>query len=262
MHELPLLIFTLLVQGSVGMTLFITLSAREKRALLPAMLIAFAIGALGLVASTLHLGYPLNAFHALRHVESSWLSREIVFASLYLAILGLATLLVLLKKQPSRILLALATLVGLIDIYCMGAIYFHSSVVTWQHFNTWVMFFGTAGILGGIFCNGLMAGATKLLRTAAVLIVVITAIRLLVQPSYINFLATMSLRDVVTLPYQPQAVFHQQDGLRNVAWSLSALGALLFTMGTWHSRRAAILLGGAALIVAEALLRFMFFSIH
>lgn len=262
MHELPLLIFTLLVQGSVGMTLFISLSATEKRTSLPAMLIAFAMGALGLVASTLHLGYPLNAFHALRHVESSWLSREIIFASLFLAILGLATLLVLLKKQPSRILLVLATLVGLIDIYCMGAIYFHSSVVTWQHFNTWVMFFGTVGILGSILSNGLMPGATKLLRTAAVLIVVITSIRLLVQPNYINFLATMSLKDVVTLPYQSQVIFHQQDGLRTVAWGLSALSTLLFVIGAWHSRRTAILIGGAGLIIAEVLLRFMFFSIH
>ena len=47
MHELPLLIFTLLVQGSVGMTLFLTLSARAgsrvpevKPQLLPGMLIA------------------------------------------------------------------------------------------------------------------------------------------------------------------------------------------------------------------------------
>lgn len=261
MHELPLLIFTLLVQGSVGLTLFIALATGEKRSLLPAMLVSCVMGGLGLIASTLHLGYPLNAFNALRHVESSWLSREIVFASLYLAILGLATLLVMLKKQPSRLLLALATLAGLVDIYCMGAIYVHSSVVTWQHINTWVMFFGAAGILGAAIGNGLLPGITRLLRMAAVLVVAITAIRLLVQPDYVNFLASASLNEVVTLPHQPLVAFHQLTGLRSVAWGLSVLGSLLFAIGAWRSCRTAMLLGGLGLVVAEALLRFMFFSI-
>lgn len=262
MHELPLLIFTLLVQGSVGLTLFLALSTGEKRTLLPAMLVSCVMGALGLMASTLHLGYPLNAFNALRHVESSWLSREIVFASLYLAILCIATLLVLLKKQPSRVLLALATVAGLVDIYCMGAIYVHSSVVTWQHFTTWIMFFGAAGILGAAISNVLLPGVTKLLRVAAVLVVAITAIRLLVQPEYIHFLAAASANEVVTLPHQPLIAFHQLAGLRLFAWVISVLGTLLFAIGAWRSRRTAMLLGGLGLIVAEVLLRLMFFSIH
>ncbi|CBG90156.1 dimethyl sulfoxide reductase anchor subunit family protein [Citrobacter rodentium] len=262
MHELPLLIFTLLVQGSVGLTLFMAFSAGDRRALLPAMLVACVMGGLGLIASTLHLGYPLNAFNALRHVASSWLSREIVFASLYLAILGMATLLVLFKKQPSRVLLALATLAGLVDVYCMGAIYVHSSVATWQHFNTWVMFFGAAGILGAVMGNALLPGMTKLLRVAAVLVLAITAIRLLVQPEYINFLATASLSDVVTFPHQPLVAFHQLAGMRICAWALSVLATLLFAIGAWRAKRTAVLLGGVGLIVAEVLLRFMFFSIH
>jgi DMSO reductase anchor subunit len=57
------------------------------------------LASLGLLASALHMGYPLNALNALRHVSSSWLSREIIFASLYLAALGLATLLMFAKSQ-------------------------------------------------------------------------------------------------------------------------------------------------------------------
>ena len=97
MHELPLLIFTLFLQGSVGVTLWLALGgaqASPRNALLPAAG-AFVLACLGLLASALHMGYPLNALNALRHVSSSWLSREIVFASLYLAALGLATLLML-----------------------------------------------------------------------------------------------------------------------------------------------------------------------
>ena len=95
MHELPLLIFTLFLQGSVGVTLWLAFGgahASQRSALLPAAG-AFVLASLGLLASALHMGYPLNALNALRHVSSSWLSREIIFASLYLAALGLATLL-------------------------------------------------------------------------------------------------------------------------------------------------------------------------
>lgn len=96
MHELPLLIFTLCLQGSVGVTLWLALGCQyavegrvPARVALPAMAGAFVLACVGLLASALHMGYPLNALNALRHVASSWLSREIVFASLYLAVLGL-----------------------------------------------------------------------------------------------------------------------------------------------------------------------------
>ena len=57
------------------------------------------LASLGLLASALHMGYPLNAFNALRHVSSSWLSREIIFLPVfYLAALGFATLLMFVKK--------------------------------------------------------------------------------------------------------------------------------------------------------------------
>lgn len=82
------------------------------------------------------MGYPLNALNALRHVSSSWLSREIIFASLYLAALGLATLLMFAKKSGWKLLLAAAGLVGLVDVFCMAQIYMHASVVTWSSILT------------------------------------------------------------------------------------------------------------------------------
>ncbi|OAT46540.1 anaerobic dimethyl sulfoxide reductase subunit C [Proteus hauseri ATCC 700826] len=42
------------------------------------------MGGLGLLVSTLHMGYPWNAFYVLRHISSSWLSCEIIFAAIYL----------------------------------------------------------------------------------------------------------------------------------------------------------------------------------
>lgn len=106
MHELPLLIFTLCLQGSVGVTLWLALGRQyavegrvPARGALPAMAGAFVLACVGLLASALHMGYPLNALNALRHVASSWLSREIVFASLYLAALGLGVVLLFSENQ-------------------------------------------------------------------------------------------------------------------------------------------------------------------
>lgn len=277
MHELPLLIFTLLVQGSVGMTLFLALSARAgsrvpevKPQLLPGMLIACVAGGLGLVVSTLHLGYPLNAFNALRHIASSWLSREIVFASLYLAALGLCTLVMLVRKQLIPLLLPVATVLGLIDVWCMSAIYAHTSVITWSHFNTWLMFYGAVGVLGAVAlawlpmlkARSVARERQSVMRFAAAMVVAIVAIRLLAQPDYIAYLANASLSGVVTLPHQPMAIFTQLSGLRLFSWTLSVLGALLFAVSAWRQGKLGLMVGSLLLVLSEVLFRFMFFCIN
>jgi len=276
MHELPLLIFTLLVQGSVGITLFLTLAAPKtkahpeaRRQLLPAMLLACIAGGLGLMASTLHLGYPLNAFNALRHVASSWLSREIVFASFFLAAVGLCTLIMLVRKTLIAFLLPVAVVLGLIDVWCMSAIYAHSTVITWMHFNTWLMFYGSVGILGAVAMSwlpilrspGVTQARQRLMRLAVMLVVGIVAVRLLAQPAYMHYLATASLKGVVTLPHQPLDAFNQLGGLRLCSWVVSVVGALLFAFSGWRSRQNGVVVGGLLLVVAEILFRFVFFSI-
>lgn len=135
MHELPLMAFTLLLQASVGMTLWlaflhrhILITSSARPVMRPPLLLAFLAGAVGLLISTLHLGYPLNAMHALSHFSSSWLSREIIFGALYLALLGLSTLLVMLRKGGWQLLLMLAAVVGIVDVFCMAQVYIHTSI--------------------------------------------------------------------------------------------------------------------------------------
>ncbi|EDS0696653.1 dimethyl sulfoxide reductase anchor subunit [Salmonella enterica subsp. enterica serovar Kentucky] len=135
MHELPLLIFTLCLQGSVGVTVWLALGRQyavegrvPARGALPAMAGAFVLACVGLLASALHMGYPLNALNALRHVASSWLSREIVFASLYLAALGLGVVLLFFRKPGWQPLLALAAAFGLADVNAVD-----TTVVTFPH---------------------------------------------------------------------------------------------------------------------------------
>ena len=261
MHELPLLIFTLFLQGSVGVTLWLALGgaqASPRNALLPAAG-AFVLACLGLLASALHMGYPLNALNALRHVSSSWLSREIVFASLYLAALGLATLLMFAKKPGWKPLLAVAGLVGLVDVFCMAQIYIHTSVVTWQHINTLVLFIGSVGIIGSA-CVAVGAPSRINLRAAVVIITLLVLVRLVMQPVWLADITAMD-NTVVTFPHAPLRMLEQLRTIHMLSWCVSVAGMLCFAAGGLKAARGPVLLGSALLIVGELMLRFVFFSI-
>lgn len=274
MHELPLLIFTLLIQGSVGLTIFLSLrqmvTARREvpsQSVLPALLTACIAGGIGLIASTLHLGYPANAIHALRHFSDSWLSREIVFTSLYLAVLALCAFTVLIKKRPYGIMLLLASTVGIIDIFCMSAVYAHSSVATWTHVNTFLMFYGSVGILGAVAAACLFKGKSEdlrscaIIRYAAIVVALIVLTRLIAQPAYVSWLNDVGNSGVVTLSHPSLEAFKRLNCLYLAGWILSAFGSLLFVVGALRATKSAIFSGVLLLAAAEIALRLVFFTI-
>ncbi len=273
MHEWPLLIFTLLVQASVGLTLFSAINAFNRQAnsqaLRVALVISCVLGGVGLIASVAHLGYPLNAFNSLRHIASSWLSREIIFAALYLGVLGVTTLLALFAKRIVPLLMLLAGLIGLVDVYCMSNIYISASVVTWMHFNTLFMFYGSVLILGAVLAmlmlvprgrNGEMRDLAKL---AVAAVVVAVAARLVEQPAYMSFLAQARVSDVVTFPLQALAAFDGLASVRMAAWCLMVAGAALFALSLRQRRiaRGVAISGSVLLVVAEIMARYTFFSL-
>ncbi|WP_312816814.1 dimethyl sulfoxide reductase anchor subunit family protein [Atlantibacter subterraneus] len=273
MHEWPLLIFTLLVQASVGLTLFTAVNAFNCQAnsqpLRVALVASCVMGGVGLIASVAHLGYPLNAFNSLRHIASSWLSREIVFAALYLGVLGITTLLALFAKRVVPLLVLLAGLIGLVDVYCMSNIYISASVVTWMHINTFFMFYGSVLILGAVLAmlmlvphgrNGEMRDLAKL---AVAAVVVAVAARLVEQPAYMSFLAQAHTSDVVTFPLQALAAFDALAGVRIAAWCLMVVGAALFALSLRQPRiaRGIAMTGSVLLVVAEIMARYAFFSL-
>ncbi|CNG43472.1 dimethyl sulfoxide reductase anchor subunit family protein [Yersinia frederiksenii] len=282
MQEWSLIIFTLLIQASVGITLLTTFTLiytnkrlnneEQYRYALPAMLVAFAAGTLGLIVSTAHLGYPLNAFHALRHVGSSWLSREIIFASLYLGLLGLATLIALFKKRIWIVLLLIASLLGIVDIFCMSAIYAHSSVVTWMHSNTYWMFYGAALGLGAIACLWSFVIqpdlpsplVRRVVVTVVIMVIAITLCRLVAQPLYMNYLSTLGSSHIVTFPHQPLAAFEELGRVRLASWLILIAGvsALVLCLRSHRINQGMLALGSVLLVVAEVSLRFSFFSIN
>lgn len=290
MSEWPLVTFTLFVQSSVGVTLFTALyfcwlekeigQQRATVAMRPILLTAAILGCLGLLASTLHMGYPWNAFHALRHISTSWLSREIVFAALYLGALCLYTLYVLIKKRMNKTLLALIGILGVIDIFCMASLYYHTAMLTWVHANTYFMFIGALFSAGAAivlfilvfrlraFIHGELA--QKIVLSALVVIFLALTIRMAVQPFYFEWLmGTISINDAITFPHSPLIAYNGTLALRVSAWILSIFGIIVMGYSLCKYRNAVLTLGSRMLLtscimilVAEILNRFAFFIVE
>lgn len=82
--EWPLLVFTLLATGLVA---FVTAQLIQGDHLSwPASL---AVGLLGMMVSTAHLGKPARAWRAVLNIRNSWVSREVAFYSAFLGAIGL-----------------------------------------------------------------------------------------------------------------------------------------------------------------------------
>lgn len=289
MSEWPLVAFTLLVQSSAGMVIFIALflcylekapgNPRAVRAMKPVLLIAAILGCFGLLASTLHMGYPWNAFHALRHISTSWLSREVVFAALYLGALCLYTLYVLITGRMNRTITALIGLLGLIDIYCMASLYYNTAMMTWMHINTYILFFCAVFAAGGALALGLTAvrvkslidgtTAVRITGAALALIFVAVAVRMTAQPFFTEWLyAAAQNSDSITYPHSPLVAYGSTYTLRIIAGALSVSGILFTGLSLLRMRSAVlsngmplILLGSLLIFSGEILSRFAFFIV-
>lgn len=162
-HDWSLVLFTILAQMSVGSfwVLGIVYYYAKRKAGVEeadrmsdsALLAIGPVLVLGLLASLLHLGNPLNAYKAVFNLGSSWLSMEILSGVLF-AGLGALFALMQWRKIGSfavRNGVALITaLVGFWLVYSMTQVYMLSTVPTWNIWTTPVAFFTTTLLLGSL----------------------------------------------------------------------------------------------------------------
>jgi anaerobic dimethyl sulfoxide reductase subunit B (iron-sulfur subunit) len=156
-EELPLILFTLLVQLAVGgfwaMTwMFSSLWALVQYdatglRLLPTALIGACLGA-GMFASFGHLGTKKNAWRALTHVRKSSLSREILFLGLF----GLSWLFTTLEStiwhRSMFEWMAITAILGVGLIYNMSQVYRIPAAPGWNTWRTTTGFMISALLLG------------------------------------------------------------------------------------------------------------------
>lgn len=161
MREGSLVAFTLLSQAAVGTGwTFLVVQLWTSRALgrvavdggdAVVLVVAFLAAAAGLAAAFLHLGRPSNAWRALGNLRSSWLSREILFASAFTGALG-ASVLLSLRTGSSESWLGfaegLAAVFGLALLGSMAKTYRLRTVPAWDRWTTNAAFLASALGLG------------------------------------------------------------------------------------------------------------------
>ncbi|WP_147535272.1 dimethyl sulfoxide reductase anchor subunit family protein [Bacillus marasmi] len=169
MHEWPLLIFTVAIPASVGGILFLSFiqgslakSGKDtvKVMKLPILVIAI-LSIIGLIGSFFHLGSPMSAINTLKGFGRSWMSNEIVFTGVFIALVCVMAGLVLINKKLNPVLLLVTGIVGLVTIYCMASAYAVTRVNGWDHLNTYLVFFGTTFSLGPVLGAGLLTATVK-----------------------------------------------------------------------------------------------------
>ena len=173
LKERPLILFTLLVQLSVGA--FLTLGglyflflyhagASAANALTNSGLLAIGpLVGLGMLASLFHLGTPRNAYKALFNWRSSWLSREILFTLLFTFSGAVFSALQWYQIGPfyARALVAgLTGLSGLALVYSMARLYMLRTLPAWNASSTLLSFFTTTFLLGSLAAGVFMAFQT------------------------------------------------------------------------------------------------------
>ena len=122
--ELPLVLFTVLSQAAIGLTMMrairTTSGGSDINAKKEWLTIASLMG-VGLIGSLFHLGHPMGAPMALAHLGKAWLSREVLFAGLFM---GLAVVAVIASGMAGKTLWAwLGSFLGLGVIASAGMTY-------------------------------------------------------------------------------------------------------------------------------------------
>lgn len=163
-HELPMILFTVIAQMSVGTFIALgimelTLSHRHDKTVVRRITepVLYAIGpalVLGLIVSMFHMNDVTNVINVIRNWDTSWLSREIIFG---MGFAGLGFLFAILQwfrigsEMLRRILGLLTAVVGIALVWSMAMIYRSLEVV--PAWNTWIVpfhFFMTTVILGAL----------------------------------------------------------------------------------------------------------------
>ncbi|MFW5731482.1 MAG: dimethyl sulfoxide reductase anchor subunit family protein [Desulfonatronovibrionaceae bacterium] len=153
--ELPLVIFTIFSQAAIGLVLIS--SIRQYAAQGPSgniraeWITAAVILAAGLGASLFHLGHPLGAVNAVKHIGTAWLSREAAGISAVLIVIVLGAVTVRDKVSPG--LAAAGILLGLLAIFFTGMTYAPPGFPAVNNGLPFVMFLLTAVIMGAALAS-------------------------------------------------------------------------------------------------------------
>lgn len=179
-EDIPLVAFTILSQMAVGAFVVLgvvhVLAGRNGTAGKvdklsdPAMYAIWPVMVIALAVSLFHLGDPLHALNTVRGFAHSWLSREIVFGSLFTLlafIFAICQWRRWLGEAGRQILAAVTAVIGLILVFCTSMIYLLPTVPGWDSWATPVSFYVATFLLGSLAIGAAFVTVTAAPRLAA-----------------------------------------------------------------------------------------------
>ena len=204
--EMSLILLTVL--SGVGQALFILLAILDiffwetlpKDFVFIATAVSFTLPGFGVLASTFHLGNPQRGIKAFKKLGSSWLSREILFSTLFLILVFLYGGIVYIDGSAE-----LRRSIGILSIFTSLALFLSSSMLyakirfvkEWSNPLTVINFF----LLGLI--SGLLAGITLLAYTRSDLAIINSLTSLFLWLGLITLLFKLAAYRYNTNHYQP-----------------------------------------------------------
>ena len=177
--HLPLVLMLVLTQLSVGLYGWALCQPQASSESTLARIVALIAMAIGLAASTSHLGRPLGAWRAFLGLRRSWLSREIiVFAafSLFAAAYTLAPLIEFCTFAVVQAFGFATVLSGLFGVFCSAMIYVDTRRPFWSLPVSLGKFFGSTVCLGAVLglCIAADAGEVSTILLCGLLILYAT----------------------------------------------------------------------------------------
>jgi anaerobic dimethyl sulfoxide reductase subunit B (iron-sulfur subunit) len=112
---------------------------------------------LAMALSLLHLGSPSKASRAVLNLRSSWLSREILLAVLFLVTAVVAAAGHFLRPAVRDVALPATALLGLLLVFGMARVYMLRTVPVWNRPSTIPSFLATSLVLGGVLTWAIVA---------------------------------------------------------------------------------------------------------
>ncbi|WML55669.1 DmsC/YnfH family molybdoenzyme membrane anchor subunit [Neobacillus sp. PS3-12] len=193
---MPLVVFTVLSQLAVGgtITLWILSWKNERIKEKTGRNIAAAltsITALSLGVSVFHLGHPFEAYRALTHLSTSWLSREVLLFSLFF--LSQLIYFLVWEKIPNkqRVMIGgISSILGILGIGSSSLIYKIPAIPAWDSLSPILFFYLTSALLGPLFVGFLLMLFEKEAIKTEKFTVAVVLIDALVSAMYLSVLFT------------------------------------------------------------------------
>jgi len=297
--EWPLIVFTILGQMSVGafLVLIVIHFYAQKKAGMEqadkmsdiAFLAIVPVLILGLIGSIFHLHSPANAWAAIGNLDTSWLSREILFGLLFLIVGGIFAIFQWRKITTPTIrwiIAIIAAILGIAFVYSMAALYMQELQPAWNSAATPILFATTTLLLGALAVGAalvltynynkrkapdcaevqceVLRGA---IRGIAILAVIALGVELIVLPLYLSWLSSVGGAAAQSASmYFKDFAWPFAFRLILVFLGAGVLGLFLYRNALSPDRERFLavfaILAFVVVLIAEVIGRFLFYATH